>query len=293
MSFWIITDAASDLTPELIRDWQSFALIPMQYTIDGEERTFLPVDEDSEMLPFWNEMRAGKVAHTAQISLYTYQKYFSRCVEAGHDVLYVAFSSGLSGTYQVAEMAREAVLEKHPDAHIVVVDSLAAASGQGLLVRYAVRCRDERGMDLEQTAEWLISNRRRICHLFTVDDLTYLMRGGRLKPTGAYLGNMLNIKPILHVDSEGRLTPMEKVQGRRRSIKEIAKRIDSTFDASEKDQTICILHSDCRDDAECLREQILKMGLPIKNVMIKPIGAIIGAHVGPGLLAAIYVGTDR
>ncbi len=291
MSFYILTDAACDLTDEVTGEFENFGIIPMNYMINGKEHSYLPTD-GSGIRTFYDAMRNEAVPTTTQVSLYASQKALLELVKQGHDVLYLAFSSGLSGTYQTAEMARNMVLESEPGAKIQVVDTLCASAGQGLLVYHALKKRDS-GATLEETANWVIQNRQRLVHWFTVSDLVYLKRGGRVSATSAYLGNMLKIKPVMHVNYEGKLIPVEKVQGRKRSIKRLAECTAESFDRSEKDQLILIGHADCREDAEYLKELIEKENLPIRKVQLVPIGCIIGAHSGPGTLAIFSLGTSR
>ncbi len=291
MSFYILTDAACDLTNEVTGEFKDFGIIPMNYSIDGKEYSYLPTDGEG-IRSFYDAMRSEAVPTTTQVSLYASQKAMLDLVKQGHDVLYMAFSSGLSGTYQTAEMARNMVLESEPGAKIQVVDTLCASAGEGLLVYYALKKRDS-GATLEETANWVIQNRQRLVHWFTVSDLVYLKRGGRVSATSAYLGNMLKIKPVMHVNYEGKLIPVEKVQGRKRSIKRLAECTAESFDRSEKDQLILIGHSDCQEDAEYLKELIEKENLPIRKVQLVPIGCIIGAHSGPGTLAIFSLGTSR
>ncbi len=294
MSFWILTDAAADIPQRIASQYDHFEVLPMTYQIDGKEYTWSAesADDMSQVHGFYQQLRDGKVSSTAQISLFTYQTAFEKIVAGGEDVLYIAFSSGLSGTYQAAVMAQRMVMDEHPGSRIMVVDGLSASVGHGLLVEYALAQRAQ-GKGMEETAQWVLNNRQRLIHWFTVDDLMFLLRGGRVSKTSAYLGSMLKIKPILHVNFEGKLIPVEKASGRKRSIKELAEKTAETIDRSEPPQTILIGHGDCAEDAAYLIEQLRKEGVPFKDVQVRPIGAIIGSHSGPGTLAIFFLGTAR
>lgn len=201
------------------------------------------------------------------------------------------FSSGLSGTYQAALLAQEMVLEETPHARLLVVDSLCASAGEGLFVHYAIQKRAE-GLSLDETAQWLIDHRQQFVHWFTVDDLDTLKRGGRVSATAAFMGSMLKIKPILHVNYEGKLIPREKVQGRKKSLKVLAEKAASLA-VPKEGQTLFIGHGDCEEDAEYVLACMKALGFEPKEVLITAIGAIIGAHSGPGTLAVFFLGEER
>ena len=209
---------------------------------------------------------------------------------AGDDALVLVFSSGLSTTYQSAEIAADELREKYPERTIKVVDTLCASRGQGLLVWYAAKKRDE-GMNLEEVYNWCESHKLNLCHWFTVDDLVYLKRGGRVSAATALLGTMLNIKPVLHVDDEGHLISMGKVRGRKASIEAIAKKLGETGIPGEND-TVFICHGDCIEDAQYL-EKLVKEKYGVKEVYIYYTGAVIGSHSGPGTLALFFLGEHR
>ena len=220
MSFWIVTDAACDLPQAYIDQVEEITVMPMVYRMDGQDHP-CTLGDNSTWHPFYEALRAGRTATTAQVSAQDYQKVFRELTGQGKSVLAVVFSSGLSGTFQAATLARDMILEENPQARILVVDSLCASAGEGLFVHYAIKKRKE-GLSMEETAQWLSDNRQRFVHWFTVDDLDTLRRGGRVGATAAYLGGMLKIKPILHVNFEGKLIPREKVQGRKQYLKQLA-----------------------------------------------------------------------
>jgi len=290
MSFWIVTDAACDLPKDYVEKVENLTVMPMTYRMDGQDHPCAPGDEKT-WHPFYEAVRAGKMATTAQVSAAEYQEVFKELTGRGEQVLCIVFSSGLSGTYQAALLAQGMTTEENPGAKVAVVDSLCASVGQGLFVHYAIEKRRE-GLSLDETARWLAENRQRINHWFTVADLDTLRRGGRVSATAAFMGGMLNIKPILHVDAEGKLIPMEKVQGRKKSLKRLAEKVAERANP-KSGQTLFIGHGDCRADAEYTLECIKNLGFAPSRVMIAPIGAIIGAHSGPGTLAVFFLGDDR
>lgn len=290
MSFWIVTDAACDLPQAYIDKVDNITVMPMVYRMDGIDHP-CTLGDSQAWHPFYEALRGGKTATTAQVSAAEYQKVFRALTGQGHPVLCIVFSSGLSGTYQAALLAQGMLLEENPQARILVVDSLCASAGQGLYVHYAIRKRAE-GLSLEETAQWLTDHRQQFAHWFTVDDLDTLRRGGRVSATAAFMGSMLKIKPILHVNSEGKLIPREKVQSRKKSLKVLAEKVAALAEPQEG-QTLFIGHGDCQEDAEYTLECIRALGFQPKEVLICAIGAIIGAHSGPGTLAVFFLAKER
>ena len=213
-----------------------------------------------------------------------------KALAAGKDVLVLAFSSGLSTTYQSAVIAAEELKDAYPDCKIQVIDTLCASMGQGLLVWYACKKRDE-GLSLDEVAQWVLDNRLHLCHWFTVDDLMYLKRGGRISAATALVGTMLQIKPLLHVDDEGHLINMTKTRGRKAAIDAMVKKAQE-LGAGYDNSTMFISHGDCLSDAEYLSRQ-LKEKCGVKDVLISYVGAVIGSHSGPGTLALFFLGSHR
>ena len=211
-------------------------------------------------------------------------------LEGGEDVLVLAFSSGLSTTYQSAVIAAEELKERYPDRKILVVDSLCASLGQGLLAFHAAKKRDA-GMPMEALARWLEENRLHLCHWFTVNDLMYLKRGGRISAATAVMGTMLSIKPILHVDNEGHLVSVGKVRGRKASIQALAEKVGELARGYDN-PVMFISHGDCPEDAQYLAD-LLKQRYGVKEVYINYVGAVIGSHSGPGTLALFFLGDHR
>ena len=291
MSFYIVTDAGCDLNKEYIDRQKNLYVIPMDYTINGETFVYTSYDGSSQLLDLYNRMRNGDVPTTAQINLNDYLTLFNRLVKDGHEVLYLSLSSGLSGTFQTALLARSMVMEKNPDARLFVVDSLCASAGQGLLVHYALQMRDEQGLNAEQLADWVTENRQHINHWFTVDKLDYLHRGGRVSRSTAIVGDIMKIKPLMNVNFEGKLIVQDKVMGRKRSLKAMAEKYESTADRSRWN-TVYIAHGDCEEDAMYLTEKVHEIN-PNANIQHLRVGSIIGCHTGPGIMTLFFWANAR
>lgn len=287
-NYVITTDNNADLPEEFYKEHQ-IGCTYFSYTLDGKEYTkenFLPVEE------FYSKMRAGSMPTTSQVNPERVRALFEPYLKEGKDILHIAFSSGLSGTFNSCRIAAQELMEEYPERKIRVVDSLAASLGQGLLVYLAQRRREE-GADFDSVAQWTEEHKKNIVHLFTVDDLNHLYRGGRVSRTTAILGGMLNIKPILHVDDEGKLIPIGKVRGRKKSLLELVTLMDSKIGSYAKScDTIFISHGDCREEAEFLAAKV-KEKYQITTELINDVGAVIGAHSGPGTMALFFVGDVR
>ena len=282
----IITDSACDLPEQMLAELD-VQIVPLTVLFRGENRED-SVDEGIGEV--YDALRNGEVATTSAINPDGWAQKIESVLEAGQDVLVIAFSSGLSTTYQSAVIASKELQEKYPQRNIRVVDSLCASLGQGLLVWYACKKKEE-GLSLEELAAWLEDNRFHLCHWFTVDDLMYLKRGGRVSAATALVGTMLKIKPVLHMDDEGHLINMSKARGRRASIEALAQKaveLGKDYDNS----TMFICHGDCLEDAQYL-EKLAKEKCGAKNVMIGYTGAVIGSHSGPGTLALFFLGEKR
>ena len=281
----IYTDSACDISQELLQEW-GVRVLQLSVQFKGENESFLDYEMPSKL--FYQKMRDGQVAVTSAVNADTFQKAFAATLDEGLDVLYLAFSSGLSATYNSACIAVEELRAAYPERRIQAVDTLAASAGFGLLV-YLAKEKKAAGASMEEVAQYIEDIRLSSVHWFTVDDLVYLKRGGRVSAATALLGGMLGIKPVLHVDNEGHLIKMSQVRGRRSSIKALA-------DAYGKTKTgkgpIFISHGDCIDDAKALAE-ILEKDYGAKVDLITSIGPVIGAHSGPGTLALFYLGTER
>lgn len=286
MAYQILTDSCCDFTPEKYRELGLEAL-PLSVTYRG--RTY--DDRNDETLKeLYDGLRAGEVATTAAVNPARWESAMLPILAAGKDVYVMAFSSGLSTTYQSAVIAAEELAEQYPDRKILVSDTLCASLGEGLLVWYACKKRDE-GLSMEQLHDWVEENKLHLCHWFTVNDLMYLKRGGRVSAATALLGTALNIKPILHVDDEGHLINVDKVRGRKTSIAALAEKV-AQLGGNYDNRVMFISHGDCLADAQALAE-ILKTRFGVEEVYINYVGAVIGSHSGPGTLALFFMGDHR
>lgn len=286
MPYQIITDSCCDFTKEM---YEKLGLVVAPLMVNFRGETY-PDRNDDSLKDMYAGLRAGEVATTSAANPEQWQELIESYLKKGEDVLVLAFSSGLSTTYQSACMAAQELKAQYPERTVNVVDSLCASLGQGLLAYYACKKR-EAGMDLETLTQWLLDNRLHLCHWFTVDDLMYLKRGGRVSAATAIMGTMLNIKPVLHVDDEGHLINVGKARGRKASIQTMAKKVGEL--ASGYDNPIMFIsHGDCLEDAQYL-ESLLKTQYGVKEVYINYVGAVIGSHSGPGTLALFFMGEHR
>ena len=286
MSYKIITDSCCDFTKEKYAEL-GLAVAPLMVNFRGES---YPDRNDESLKDLYAGLRAGEVSTTAAVNPEQWTEAMEPVLKADEDVLVLAFSSGLSTSYQSAEIAAGDLREQYPDRTILVVDSLCASLGQGLLAYYACKKRDE-GLGLQELYQWLLNNRLHLCHWFTVDDLMYLKRGGRINAATAIMGTMLSIKPVLHVDDEGHLVNVGKARGRRASIQAMAKKVGELAEGYDN-SVMFISHGDCPEDAEYLRS-LLESQYGVKEVYINYVGAVIGSHSGPGTLALFFMGEHR
>ena len=282
----ISTDSTADLPDDYVKQ-HNITVHPLYYVLDdfqyGGER-MIPKHE------FYQRMRDGAIATTCASNPDVVSSLFTREVEAGYDILHIGFSSALSSSYNNAAVVSREVMEAHPEAKITVIDSLAASLGQGLLVHYAVKLKEE-GKSLEEVAEWVENNKLHICHQFTVEDLKYLYRGGRISKSVAILGTLINVKPVLHVDNEGRLVPMSNVRGRKKSLNTLVANTAAQI-GDYKNEIIFIGHGDSLEDAEYVRDKI-KEQFGIDSFIVDYISPTIGAHSGPGTIALFHLGESR
>ena len=285
----LLTDSTADLSQDIV-DEIGVKIWPMQFELDGLTYRNFPDEREMKSEEFYNTMRAGKMPKTSQINVVDFCEYFSEFLDKGLDILYISFSSGLSGTYNNSLIAINELKEKYPDRRIVSVDSLSASTGEGLLVYLAAQHKKQ-GMGLDELAQWVKDNRLHLCHWFTVDDLHHLKRGGRVSAATAIVGSALNIKPVLHVDDEGHLINMSKVRGRKASINAMVDKMAETY--TNQYDTVMIGQGDCRDDAEYLADEVRKRVKGVKKVIITNIGPVIGAHDGTGVLALFFYGEIR
>ena len=285
----IITDSNTDLSPELIEQLGVY-VIPMTFTMGNKLYRNYPDERDISNKEFYRLLREGQSAKTDQINSVTFQETFEPFLKEGMDLIYLAFSSGLSGTYNGARLTVEELKSKYPGRKILVVDTLAASGGQGLLVWHAVQ-RARAGASIVEVRDWPEENKLHLCHWFTVDNLMFLKRGGRISAATAVMGTMLKIKPVLHVDNLGHLVNVSKARGRKASIDAMAAKVgQSGIDPGN--QVFFISHGDCREDAEYLAESLRRTYHP-QDVVISYVGPVIGSHSGPGTLALFFLGTQR
>lgn len=287
--FLILTESTCDLSPQLIKEL-NVVVIPMVFTID--DKNYLNTPDEAEMThkQFYDLLRKEKSSQTSQVNVAQFIEVMEPVLQSGQDILYVAFSSGLSGTYNSSLLALEELRGKYPQRKIIAVDTLAASMGEGLMVYYAATLRSE-GKSIDETADWLEKNKLNLCHWFTVDDLNHLKRGGRVSGAAALVGTMLGIKPVLHVDDEGHLIAMEKVRGRKQSLDALVQHLADTA-INPSSQTVFISHGDSEDDCNYVAAEI-KRKLSVKRVCTSFIGPVIGSHSGPGTIALFFIGTKR
>ena len=286
MSYQIITDSCCDFPKELL-DTLNISTVPLSLTFRGQVWTDTT---DEGLKTIFDGLRNGEAAQTSAVNPEDWTSFIEPVLKNGEDALVLAFSSGLSTTYQSAVIAAADLRERYPQRSIRVVDTLSASLGQGLLVWYACQKKDQ-GLSLEELADWCEKNRFQLCHWFTVDDLMYLKRGGRISATTALLGTMLHIKPVLHMDDEGHLINVSKVRSRKASIEALAAKVGALGIPGAND-TIFICHGDCIEDAEFLKKRLVEL-YGTKNVVIGYVGAVIGSHSGPGTLAVFFLGAHR
>ena len=283
----IFTDSSCDIAPELLEQWE-VPFVSLTVKFDEDRESF--GNFDLPFPQFYQRMRSGSVARTAAANMETFHTAFEPYVKQGRDILYIGFSSGLSSTVNSGAMAAKALMEEYPDRKVLVVDTFAASAGFGLLVYLTVQ-EKRKGASLEQAAKFVEDTRFHLCHWFTVDDLVYLKRGGRVSAAAAFVGGLLNIKPVLHMDDPGHLIPMFKVRGRRASIKALADKYGELA-VNPGHDTVFISHGDCLEDAKLL-EKMLADRFGAKVELITYVGPVIGSHSGPGTLALFFVGRER
>ena len=287
MGYRIFTDSSADIKPGILESWGVKSL-PLAYRFTDDE--VMHTDADMPIEEFYNEMKAGRVAKTSAVNTETFREAFEESLKAGEDVLYIGFSSGLSSTYSAAHLAALSLCEAYPERTIVTVDTLAASAGQGLLVYLAVEKKNA-GATLEEVATYVEETKLQLSHWFTVDDLVYLKRGGRVSAAAAFFGNMLGVKPVLHVDNEGHLTPVMKVRGRRTSLTAIVDKYGETA-LDPKNGPIFISHAQCMADVDFVAAEIEKR-YGNKVALITDVGPVIGSHAGPGTFAFFFLAKER
>lgn len=286
--FKIITNTTADLPLDYVKE-NNLGLAVFNYTIKNETYNR---ERELDWKEFYKLMRDGNMPATSQVNPEELAELFKEYLKESKELLYICFSSGLSGTYNNACLAAETVMEENPDSRIVVVDSLAASMGEGLLVHKAVALK-KAGKSLDETAAWLEENKLHLVHVFTVDDLNHLYRGGRVSRTAAIVGTMVGIKPVLHVDNEGHLVPIQKVRGRKKSLHALVDYMEEKMGRyREENDIVFISHGDALEDAESVRDEV-KRRFGIESFLINHIGPTIGAHSGPGTVTLFFMGESR
>lgn len=286
-SYQIFTDSCCDFKPET---YEELGLMhqPLMLNFRGQNR---PDKSDDSIREVYAALRAGEPATTSAANPEEWTTAIRPVLEKGRDVLVMAFSSGLSTTYQSAVIAAEELMQEFPERKVLVCDTLSASLGEGLLVWYACKKRDE-GLSLEELYAWVEEAKLHLCHWFTVDDLMYLKRGGRISAATAVLGTMLSVKPVLHTDDEGHLINMGKARGRKASIQALVKKMEELGEGYDN-STVFICHGDCIEDARYLEKLVREKFPNVKDVYINYTGAVIGSHSGPGTLALFFMGKHR
>lgn len=286
MSYQIITDSCCDFPNEA---YEELDLIKIPLVVEFRGQVNEDRNDDS-LKEMYDGLRNGESAKTAAVNPQRWAEAIEPVLSGGEDALVLSFSSGLSTTFQSAMIAAQELMERYPDRKVRVVDTLSASMGQGLLVWYVCRQRQQ-GATLDEAYAWAEENKYHLCHWFTVDDLMYLKRGGRVSATTALVGTMLQIKPVLHMDDEGHLINMAKTRGRKASIDALAKKFGELGQGYDN-STVFISHGDCLEDAKYL-EKVLKERYGVKEVRISYVGAVIGSHSGPGTVALFFLGSHR
>ena len=286
-NYVIFTDSACDIVPSLLAEW-GVRCVSLAFRFDHIDHDYL--NEDMPIEEFYQNMRDGHVAKTNAVNSETFRAAFEPVLAEGTDILYLGFSSGLSTTYQQGKLAAEDLAPLYPERKIITIDTLCASAGQGLLVKLVLDHKNE-GATLEEAAAYAESLIPRLAHWFTVEDLVYLKRGGRVSPAVALVGGMLNIKPVMHVDDEGHLIKVGTIRGRKASLKALADKLIQTAEDAAGG-TFFISHGDCEEDAKALADMIRTQGGNDIQI-ITNVGTVIGAHSGPGTMALFFLAKQR
>ena len=289
MIYQIITDATADLNEELLEGLPEVQIIPMHVQVNGKEYLFGPGGNITNE-EFYSFLRSGQFASTSQINPETYREHFEKILQQGKDVLYLCFSSGMSKTIQSAQMAIAELQEEYPDRTILCLDTLCAAVGEGLFVMEAARKQDQ-GMDVHELYSWLEAHRMNLCHWVTVDTFEHLKHGGRVSATSAAMGTLLGIKPLIHVDENGKLVTMGKPRGKKKALQALLSNMEKGW-LPEISKQVIIGHGDSLDVAKELRDMVAGR-FPEAEIFIAPIGPIIGAHAGPGVMTVFFWGNNH
>ena len=285
----IMTDSSCDL-PAGLAEEMGLSVLPLTVLIEDKTYTNYLDEREIAFSEIYAKLRTKCPAKTSAVNMHEFLGPMEEIVKSGRDILYIGFSSGLSGTYNAGAAAAREIAEKYPERKVLAVDSLAASMGQGLLV-YLAWQEKQKGMDIDALYQWVLDNRLHLVHYFTIDDLMFLKRGGRISGATAVVGSMLSIKPVMHVDDEGHLIKVGTARGRKASIRALADQVGKRA-IDPENQVMFISHGDCINDAKYLEEQ-LRTRFRVKDVVISYVGPVIGAHSGPGTVALFFYGTER
>lgn len=289
MSFTIVTDSSANLLDSTIEK-NNIKILPLTFMIDDIQHASYSTNQKTDLAKFYKMMREGKVITTSLPNLQESREMLESILESGEDLYYIGFSSGLSGTFTAIDLILKELAAAYPKRKIYSSDTLAASYGEGMIVCYAIDKRNG-GQSIEEVYNWVEENKLHVAHWFTVDDLHYLERGGRVSKTAAFAGTMLKIKPVLHVDDEGHLIPMEKVRGRRKSLDALVAHMEESA-ISPSSEKVFISHGDCEEDAIYVANKV-KEKFGVKEVSINILDPVIGAHSGPGTMALYFIADKR
>lgn len=285
----IFTDSSADFEQNMV-DELDLEVLPLTFKVDGVEYKNWPDDREISTKEVYTKLREGSVIKTSQPNADSFATAFREILKSGKDILYLGFSSGLSGTVNSAQIAAADVAPEFPDSKLIVIDTLCASLGQGLIVWHAVQHK-RAGESIDEVADWVEKNKLNVAHWFTVDDLNFLKRGGRISGTAALFGTMLSIKPVMHVDDAGKLIPMEKARGRKKSLVALVDHMEQ-LSVNPKDQTVFISHGDCLEEAQFVADEI-KSRFGTQNFYINYVGPVIASHSGPGTMALFFLANER
>lgn len=290
MDFEIVTDSSANLPDDIIAEY-GLHILSLTYRYDGIEKLCYEPGVKTDLAEFYALMRAGKVVTTSLPNQAATEKTLREILDAGRDLLYIGFSSGISGTFEATAGILDSLRAQYPDRKIFHTDTRAAALGEGLLV-YKACCMARDGASIEAVHSWIEANKFNLAHWFTVEDLIYLFRGGRVSRTSAWAGSLLNIKPVMHMDNAGHLIPMEKVRGRKKSIVALFNHMVETANPDIANDTVFISHGDCESDAQFLANKV-REHFGTKDIRMNMLDPVIGAHAGPGTLALFFMADKR
>ncbi len=285
--YCIVSDATADLSQEIVDEFD-IKIIPMSFSFGGKEYTHYPDGRELSLDEFYDGLDHDTEVSTSQITPAKYHEFIEPILEEGKDVLYICFTSGLSGTYNASVVAFDAMSEKYPERRLVTIDSLCASVGEGLLV-YLAACKKRDGAGFDEVADFVEKTKSKVCHWFMVKDLNQLKKGGRINPLVAALGTTLGIIPVISTDREGKLTVITKVHGLKKALAYLSQRLKN--DAEGDEITAFVAHGHCQAYAEALRDLVLATGI-VKDVRILQIGTVIGSHVGSGMCAVTFIGEN-